>query len=559
MVTRRLLMAVVLGLVGWALVSAKGLSRSAAAQTEYMVAGIVRDESGPVAGATVRIQATVHATQTGDDGTFVLALPGEGPFDLTAWAPGYYCVGPVEAVAGQADVELVLLAHSAVDNPDYEWLPSYQHSAHTGDQGCAQCHSVGDSGLTFTLPVDQWLLDAHARSASNPRFLTMYLGTDMEGNQSPLTRYGVSRDYGQFPLRPELTEAYYGPGYKLDFPATAGNCAACHTPAAAANAPYSTDPTQVSGVEAEGVPCDFCHKVWDVYLNTASGLPYENMPGVLSFEFRRPRGDHQFFAGPYDDVAPGEDTYSPLQNRSEFCAPCHFGMFWGTVVYNSFGEWLESPYSDPESGQTCQDCHMPPLGMAYFARPEVGALERDPSQIFSHRMPGAADEDLLQNTAELALDVVVEGGQVTVTVDVTNTMAGHHIPTDSPLRQIFAVVVAEDGSGSALELLDGPTLPEWAGDLAGTPGVYFAKILREHWTEVEPSGAYWMPTVVVEDTRIPALESSGATYTFAAPASGVVEVSSQLIFRRAFYELMQQKGWQTPDIQMESAVIVVNR
>ena len=40
------------------------------------------------------------------------------------------------------------------------------------------------------------------------------------------------------------------------------------------------------------------------------------------------------------------------------CAPCHFGQFWGTQIYNSFGEWLDSSYSDPETGRTCQDCHM---------------------------------------------------------------------------------------------------------------------------------------------------------------------------------------------------------
>ena len=38
------------------------------------------------------------------------------------------------------------------------------------------------------------------------------------------------------------------PGYKLDFPETDGNCAACHTPAASVNAPYGINPTQVEGV-----------------------------------------------------------------------------------------------------------------------------------------------------------------------------------------------------------------------------------------------------------------------------------------------------------------------
>jgi hypothetical protein len=176
-----------------------------------------------------------------------------------------------------------------------------------------------------------------------------------------------------------LSQPYYGPGYKLDFPNTSGNCAACHLPAAAIDNAYGIDPAKAAGVEKEGVACDFCHKVWDVRL-ASNGLPQPNMPGVLSFEFRRPPEGHQFFAGPFDDVAPGEDTYSPLQQQSRFCAPCHFGMFWDTTIYNSFGEWLESPYS-AEDGKTCQDCHMPHLGATYFALPDKGAAERDPQAI----------------------------------------------------------------------------------------------------------------------------------------------------------------------------------
>lgn len=525
---------------------------NAARQSDFVVSGTVVDEDGiPVAGATVRIQATTTSTQSGADGTFALSLPGEGPYPLTAWASGFFCVGPVEAMAGQTGVQITLLAHSAQDNPAYEWLPSTFHAGQGENQGCSECHSAAGTDLPYTLPVDEWLLDAHSQAAVNPRFLTMYSGTDVDGNQSPETRYGYSRDYGRFPLRPDLSQPYYGPGYKLDFPATAGNCAACHTPAAAVNAPYGTDPTQVSGVGAEGVACDFCHKVWDVTLNPNTGLPYSNMPGVLSFEFRRPPEGHQFFAGPYDDVAPGEDTYSPLQTESAFCAACHFGTFWDTTIYNSYGEWLASPYSDPDTGQTCQDCHMPPLGATRFANTDQ-AQDRDPDTIFSHRMPGAADETLLQNTAEVALSAAQKGDRVVVTVEVTNALAGHHIPTDSPLRQIFLVVTATDAQGNTLALVDGPVLPDWAGDLQGAPGVYYAKILQEVWTEVSPSGAYWNPTRILEDTRLAAFETSTSVYAFDAPsAADTITIDVRLVFRRAFYELMQQKGWDTPDILME--------
>ncbi len=46
---------------------------------------------------------------------------------------------------------------------------------------------------------------------------------------------------------------------------------------------------------------------------------------------KRPNPGAQFFAGPYVDVAPGDDTFSPLQKESLYCAPCHTARFWGTL------------------------------------------------------------------------------------------------------------------------------------------------------------------------------------------------------------------------------------
>jgi hypothetical protein len=539
--------------------------------------GRVTDENDkPIPGAIVRIKATGIETVSDQQGHFLLTglAPGEQVF-VTAWASGYFINGVDGVLPGASDVEIVLHAHHDHDNPDYAWLPSTYHPGEGENQGCAECHStaytegIQSASGSATFPVDEWLLDAHAGSALNLRFLTMYNGTDVAGHQSPATRYASSRDYGRFPLRPDPEQPYFGPGYKLDFPETDGNCAACHTPAASANNPYGVDPTTVNGVPAEGVPCDFCHKVWAVRLDSTSGLPYPNMPGVLSFEFRRPPEGHQFFAGPLDDVAPGEDTYSPLQRQSQFCASCHFGVFWDTLVYNSFGEWLESPYGDPETGKTCQDCHMPPMGAAYFARPEAGGQERDPSTIFSHRMPGAADEALLQNAVSMEVEAQIKVEQVLVNVVISNDKTGHHVPTDSPLRHMILLVNVTDSLGETLEQVDGPVVPEWgglgdpgAGYYAGLPGTAYAKILQELWTEVTPSGAYWNPTRVVSDNRLAAFASDTSVYTFSTGAAGQLPsqpftVQVTLLFRRAYIDLMDQKGWDMPDIVMASETIQI--
>lgn len=209
---------------------------------------------------------------------------------------------------------------------------------------------------------------------------------------------------------------------------------------------------------------------------------------------------------------------------------------------------------------------MPVAGYDYFVFPEKGGLHRDPNRIFSHKMPGASDEELLQNAVTMTTTARLEGDTVVVQVDITNDKTGHHVPTDSPLRHLILLVRATDGRGRALPLRDGPTVPEWGGVgdpergyYAGLPGKAFAKVLRELWTEVSPTGAYWNPTRVLEDNRLAAFATDTSTYTFAAPNDGSkVTVEATLLFRRAFKELMDQKGWDVPDIVMEQEVITLS-
>ncbi len=542
--------------VVWCLATWILVAQGAAAGTAR-VSGIVRDDQGAVADAVVRLQTTPHATRTDATGRFELEVPLDLQRDdvwrLTAWAPGRFCGGPVEVDAADPHAAIALERHATTDHAGYAWRSSFR-ADEADDEGCAACHSREGTDLAFELPFDEWLRDAHGRAARNERFLTMYLGSDVEGRRSPPTRRVFVRDYGEQLLPPDPALPYFGPGYKLDFPQTAGSCAACHTPAAAVEAPLDTEPTGLSGVEAEGMPCDFCHKVFGVRLDAATGRPFPHAPGVLSIELRRPPPGEQLFLGPYDDVAPGDDAYSALQRESAYCAPCHFGVFWDTVVYDSYGEWLESPYSDPETGRTCQDCHMPRTGATHVALPEKGGLARDPSTIFGHAMPGAADDALLRGALQMEVRATRGEETLAVTVAITNHATGHHVPTDSPLRHLLLLVEAADAEGHALRQQSGPELPAWAGTgdratghYGGLPGKAFAKVLRDVWTGMAPTGAYWNPTTVVSDNRIAAFATDESRYVFAAPRTGSADVHVRLLFRRAFIELARQKGWELKD------------
>jgi hypothetical protein len=536
------------------------------------VSGVVRDIEGtPLTGAVVRVKATQTSTLTDAAGRF--SLEGFSPalrVRVTAWRDGHH-IGGADAWPWNSALDLVLSPHPQVDETEYAWQPP----AVAGRSALANWVTQRSLDLTAAVSVDglfkpvsdrlelgcrdchasiyrDWGESAHALGPTNERFMTMYNGTNVHGEQSPPTRFATNREYGRVPMSPDPSQTYYGPGFKLDFPDIAGNCATCHLPTLVAeDTPYA-DPNQSFGVHEQGTHCDFCHKTSAVVLNPQTGSPYPNRSGILGVELMRSTEPGLFF-GPYDDVDFGRDTYSPLFAQSAACASCHSASFWGVPIYQSFDEWQTSPYA--AEGTTCQKCHMAPDGITTNIAPHRGGVERDPRTISTHRFPGASDDALLQGAAELNVVVLRDDARLLVEVSVTNSGAGHHLPTGSPLRQMLLVVSATDERGRVLPLEEGATLPAWAGDLAGTPGAYFAKLLEQLWTGQMPTAAYWTPTRIAEDSRLPARATRTSHYTYAASGSGKVTVDARLILRRAYDELAEQKGWPSADVLMAQEVV----
>lgn len=560
----------------WILVGVFLISVHASVAQDRLVTGRVIDQDGaPVEEALVRIPAQLTRVTTNPDGSFQLQLaPGIKSNKVTAWKEGYYIAG-TQRKRSEDHIEIMLYRHHQEDHHDYQWLEPakenrnalkknttsiglylantvpfsslFHRLENTMDLGCIDCH-----GKTM---YEEWSGGAHAAGNSNPRFMSMYNGTDIYGNKSSQTRYYVSRDYGASPLPAKQSQAYFGPGYKLDFPFSAGNCAACHLPGAAIDQPYDTDPNDVTGINSQGSHCDFCHKIAGIVVDPLSNVPYENRPGVLSYDFLRPDKKQQIFFGPYDDVDAGTDVCLPLIRRSEYCAGCHDASFWSVPIYKSYSEWYQSPYR--EKGITCQHCHMRPDGQTTnFAR-NRGGLERDPGNIATHRFEGAMDADLLQHAVSLHVQPSIVNSELNLQVVVENDRTGHHVPTDSPLRQVILLLQIGDEVGRKYTQLSGPAIPEWGGagdpdkgNYGGLPGQIFSKVLEELWTGEAPSGSYWMPTRLVLDNRIEAFHADTSYYTFDLADGETVQVDVKLIYRRAPKKLMQQKKWETPDILM---------
>ena len=190
--------------------------------------------------------------------------------------------------------------------------------------------------------------------------------------------------------------------------------------------------------------------------------------------------------------------------------------------------------------------------------PGLGGVERNPQTIHAHTFPGASNEVLLQNAVTMNVQATRQEDALEVVVSISNDLTGHHVPTDSPLRQLILLVRATDNQGKVLEQLEGPVIPEWGGVgnpeegyNAGLPGKAYAKVLTEFWTEISPSGAYWNPTYIESDNRLAAFETDRTLYQFASPEKGEILVQVSLYYRRSFKEISDQKGWDIPDILME--------
>jgi hypothetical protein len=542
------------------------------------VSGIVQNEDGTVADAMVQIQATDNTTKTAADGSFSLTgIQGTTPIVVSAWSDGHYVGWQVlnpsaEDWTGGDNIVISLNPLPTRDNSEYDWFVT--EDGVRGSAACGLCHRE----------YPEWQADAHSQSAQNVRFMSVYTGNNAHGDPGQIVQFDAEGK----PLPPDPDEPYYGPGFRLDNRNRAGNCATCHTPLASkapndqtcgwsgchmditversnGEIPPNAYASSIRG--KEGIPCEFCHKIGEVFIDDETQIPHPDKPGILSYRLHRPRTDEdQVMFGTLIDVM-RQDSYQPLLEKSEFCAGCHYGVFGGIVgmervadgieVYSTYAEWQASPYNDLETGKSCQDCHMPISAENWFVFPEKDGLVRDYLPLHNHTMRGIQDVDFMQNAVTMETTAERMGDQINVEISITNDQTGHHIPSGVPIRSMMLVIEVVDDEGTLLDLIAGSVNPDYTGEYSGMPGKTFAKVLKDEWTGESPTVAFWRPITVAEDTRIPALATDTTSYSFNAPDNRDVTVNVQLIFRRSFYELMQQKGWGDADIIMEQETIQI--
>jgi len=130
------------------------------------------------------------------------------------------------------------------------------------------------------------------------------------------------------------------------------------------------------------------------------------------------------------------------------------------------------------------------------------------------------------------------------------------VPTDFPGRQMILAVEAKDEDGTELTSTSDTVIPSWGGNLAGKPGKAYTKVLKDVITKESPVVTYWKQTLIESDNRIAAKATDVTSYTFSAPTRGTrVTVTARVVFRRLFADMMEDKGWETPDILMEQRTL----
>jgi hypothetical protein len=143
-------------------------------------------------------------------------------------------------------------------------------------------------------------------------------------------------------------------------------------------------------------------------------------------------------------------------------------------------------------------------------------------------------------------------------VAITNSGAGHDVPTGVTIRNLILVVTPTTKDGTVLAQLPtgengGPRVPDWGGagsagggNFAGLPGKGYARVLDD---ENLVENVLFTEALYEFDTRIAAGATDASTYRFALPkdwAKRDVRIATALWYRRAFKPLADQRKWTLP-------------
>jgi len=317
-------------------------------------------------------------------------------------------------------------------------------------------------------------------------------------------------------------------------------CSRCHTPIGMVSAEIPPlDGSNLSEVSKEGVQCDFCHSVAES--EGIGNAPYVLEPGDVKW------GNRADAESPSHEIEAHE-----FYNESAYCGMCHniYHPVNNLTLAATYTEWEESSYS--KEGVNCQACHMTP-GIVGFEEDPGKAASTGPERehVYNHYFVGAnafvtgilgegrhekRAIEYLQRAASLEVtspDSAEPGENVEVEVKITNTGAGHKIPTGvTEEREIWLELIALDSEGK--EIYHSGALDS-EGKIDPEATVYHTVFAD---SEGNPTVKVWEAESILSDNRIDPKSSVIEKHSFSMPqnASNPISVKAVLHYRSASQE-----------------------
>ncbi len=517
----------------------------------FVLYGRVVDETGQgVAGAAVKRRAA-GSVETVADGRGFFALPMDKVEALTlvaagkiGFANGFVALeqetaftknGAIQADGNLAMATISLRRLDTQDHRDYRWVApqptpvgiNYEPARHLQ---CGNCH---------VREYQFWSRSRHATMATNPWVRAAF---ELDARPAALAA-GDTRD----------------------------QCTPCHSPSLAAGLEqfHLSGPNllQVSGVDAEGNHCDFCHKIEAVTDPARPGLD-----GSIRLLRPDPRdaqvpGSIKRVFGPLPDVSylyMGA-SYNPLFQMSLLCAGCHEHEVANTPVLgqSTWSEWKASKFAAPgPQHKECQDCHMPAYQRGILQQitgpdgksrqtvlggdlrliemqndaieiARYGTRRRPFSEGHKHSFAGTDDLAFVKQAVRLDAALQRNGSQASLRVTLENTGAGHAMPTGHGLKRYVLVVVARK-AGALVALAPELAEAERIGQAAGaSAGMVLGRQFANDWQV-----PYWRAQAQTLDTRL----QPGKPRQFEFNVGDADEIEVRLILRRGPPGLLREHG-----------------
>jgi hypothetical protein len=465
----------------------------------YEVTVWVTLDGAAVAGASVQQGGSGNRVFSDEDGRAVVLIDPrvEGEKAIVAAHPEARTQAAPARIPG-AEITIAMDRFDPNDNALYVFNEPGRFDVVDESTECTHCHKQLN---------EDWIGSTHASSASNPQLHDLYAGAaaafddpvrcaEAGGVWGPGPEPGgggtvVDRCFiGRGVLEALNTSCM--PGIDCSSPPTRfGACADCHAPAIDGQL-GGRDLHEAVGISFDsGIHCDLCHKVESVDLAAPAGVAGRLRVLRPSEPSISPSmGDWMPLSfGPYPDVPNAfmGAVERPHFRNGDLCAGCHeleqpvlvTGASidlsrWpsGTLpIHSTHSEWLDAGVS------ACGGCHMPAhpdainsadLGLVAELTPGiVPGWPRPAGSVRRHHYPGARDPhgELLSRAASLALDTDLQGSELTVSLSVTNLLAGHALPTGDPLRATIALVRARC-AGIDQPAVGGDAVPDFGGYIA---------------------------------------------------------------------------------------------